>query len=513
VSVEASVTTTRRDLTAELIALIDDTRAQCQGSNIADRLDAIRTRLTGPLRVAIAGRVKAGKSTLLNALVGERLAPTDAGECTRLVSVYRQGSGYRVEAVLKSGSSKELAFRRQDGHLDIELGGLSESDIAHLEIEWPTSTLASTTLIDTPGLASINDDNSRRTREFLTNDASVSGSEADAVIYLMRHAHRSDIDFLDAFMDRSVSAASPVNAVGVLSRADEIGAGRRDAMDSARRIAERYAADEQLRTLCSTVVPLAGLLAETGLTWREDEMTDVRSIASTSAEVLERAVLSGDHFCAAELTGVTEGAGRGFIDVPVERRRSLLGRLGLYGLRLSFDAVAQGRANSAAELSKLLITWSGLDDLRTVIDQHFGPRARTLQARTALVSLRTLAKDLVPVNPQLGAGLSRGCEQIEATAIDFGRLRAAHLLRTATIRVNPVDRSDLERLLMAPTLGEGLGLNATPDEGQLRSAALESVLRWRRRAGDPMANPQLVEVCDIAARFSESAFIVTAEST
>ena len=40
-------------------------------------------RFDEPLRVAIAGKVKAGKSTLLNALVGEAIAPTDAGECTR----------------------------------------------------------------------------------------------------------------------------------------------------------------------------------------------------------------------------------------------------------------------------------------------------------------------------------------------------------------------------------------------------------------------------------------------
>ena len=33
------------------------------------------SRLDGPLRVAIAGKVKAGKSTLLNALVGEKVAP------------------------------------------------------------------------------------------------------------------------------------------------------------------------------------------------------------------------------------------------------------------------------------------------------------------------------------------------------------------------------------------------------------------------------------------------------
>ena len=53
-------------------------------------------RLTGPLRVAIAGKIKAGKSTLLNALVGEELAPTDAGECTRIVTWYRRGDQPQV---------------------------------------------------------------------------------------------------------------------------------------------------------------------------------------------------------------------------------------------------------------------------------------------------------------------------------------------------------------------------------------------------------------------------------
>ena len=53
-------------------------------------------------------------------------------------------------------------------------------------------------------------------------------------MYLMRHLHRSDVEFLEAFMDRSVTHASPINAIVVLSRADEIGAARLDALDSAR---------------------------------------------------------------------------------------------------------------------------------------------------------------------------------------------------------------------------------------------------------------------------------------
>src|SRR5437763_15549700 len=141
-----------------------------RGSVLASEVAPLRERLSGPLRVAIAGRVKAGKSTLLNALVGERLAQTDAGECTKIVSWYRRGQSYEVAAHLVDGHDRTLSFQRGDGSLQIDLGGLTEREIASIDIRWPASTLEQVTLVDTPGLASLNDENSRRTRDFLEVD-------------------------------------------------------------------------------------------------------------------------------------------------------------------------------------------------------------------------------------------------------------------------------------------------------------------------------------------------------
>src|SRR5690348_18344008 len=56
-------------------------------------------RLSAPLQVAVAGRIKSGKSTLVNALIGRRVAPTDVGECTRLVTRFQYGTVDRVEIV------------------------------------------------------------------------------------------------------------------------------------------------------------------------------------------------------------------------------------------------------------------------------------------------------------------------------------------------------------------------------------------------------------------------------
>ena len=75
-------------------------------------------RLDEPLRVAIAGKVKAGKSTLLNALVGELIAPTDAGECTRVVTWYLDGHSPKILMDPKSGGPEGRgACHRSAGHL------------------------------------------------------------------------------------------------------------------------------------------------------------------------------------------------------------------------------------------------------------------------------------------------------------------------------------------------------------------------------------------------------------
>ncbi|MGH3589097.1 MAG: dynamin family protein, partial [Pseudonocardia sp.] len=80
-------------------------------------------RLDEPLRVAIAGKVKAGKSTLLNALVGEQIAPTDAGECTRVVTWYVDAQFPRVKMYPRGSDPQQLTINRSGGGLSFDLNG------------------------------------------------------------------------------------------------------------------------------------------------------------------------------------------------------------------------------------------------------------------------------------------------------------------------------------------------------------------------------------------------------
>src|SRR5256885_2952363 len=71
----------------------------------------VRRRLSEPLRVAIAGRLKSGKSTLVNALIGRRVAPTEVGEGTRIVTQFRYGTADRVDVGRRAGSRVSLPLR------------------------------------------------------------------------------------------------------------------------------------------------------------------------------------------------------------------------------------------------------------------------------------------------------------------------------------------------------------------------------------------------------------------
>ncbi len=112
------------------LSLIDQVRGvialaggRLAGTPAAPQLEALSARLDEPLRVAIAGRVKAGKSTLLNALVGQELAPTDAGECTRIVTWYRDGVTYRVTLYPMEGEPLNVPFSQNGGAIKVDLAG------------------------------------------------------------------------------------------------------------------------------------------------------------------------------------------------------------------------------------------------------------------------------------------------------------------------------------------------------------------------------------------------------
>ena len=83
--------------------------------DVHNELDRIGRRLNQPIRIALAGTLKAGKSTLVNALVGEDIAPTDATEATRIVTWFRHGPTPKVTANHRGGRRSNVPIGRDGG--------------------------------------------------------------------------------------------------------------------------------------------------------------------------------------------------------------------------------------------------------------------------------------------------------------------------------------------------------------------------------------------------------------
>ena len=470
-----------------LVRLAHDSLA---GTPHAAAIADIGERLSSPLRVAVAGKVKAGKSTLVNALVGEVLAPTDFSECTTIVTWYRDGTTYRVTAHANDGTASPVSFRRDEGELKIELGDYRPEDVDRLEIEWPSSALSSMTLIDTPGIDSVNVDLSARTHDFLASEDTA--APTDAVLYLMRHLHESDVRFLEAFHDQVVAQPSPINSVGVLSRADEIGVARLDAMRSAERIADRYARDTKVRKLCQTVLPMAGLLASTATTLREDEFRAIQTLTLDDEGARADMLLSADRFASNTFDH----------QIDAVEREALLDRFGLFGVRLGCQLVLDGTASTSQQLALELKDRSGLTELTHTIHTHFGARSDVLRARSALLGL---AKILHSTGASAAQGLLVELDRITSNVHEFAEIQLLNALRVGAVTLPPADIEHAESLLGAngSLAHQRLGVQGDAPGEALVAAAHELHRHWQQLAENPLmarttvdASRTLVRTCE-----------------
>lgn len=473
----------------EDIEILLDEMAAVADPPTTSAVETIRGRIREPLRVAIAGRVKAGKSTLLNALLGEELAPTDAGECTKIVTWYRHGPTYRVQLELRDGTSRPARFTRDSGFVDVDLGGLHPDVVERIVVEWPNRRLEDMTLIDTPGIQSASEEVSARTMRLLEEEDGA--GRADAVLYLMRHLHTSDMDFLEAFRDDSTTA-TPINAIGILSRADEIGVGRPDAMRSARRIAERYRHDPKLRRLCQTVIAVDALLAATGATLTQEEYGALSELAHVQREVMDGLLLSADRF-------TDPGAG---IAVPELVRGHLLQRLGLFGVRSAINSIRMGATTNATKLADSLIKRSGIADVLDDLSAQFSARRDVLKARSAMASILAL---LAGMDGDVVQDLRRHAERILASAHQFAEIRVLIAHRSGVVDFGDQDRDLVDRLLgchgIEPHRRLGIPHEAEPDE--IREAVFRSIDHFRRRAESPLSTRELAEAAAVIVRTCE----------
>jgi GTPase SAR1 family protein len=117
----------------------------------------------GVFRLMVLGDMKRGKSTFLNALIGENLLPSDVNPCTALLTILRYGKDKKVTVYFNDGKPPEqLEFAEFKTRYTIdpaEAKSLEQNNqqafptVSHAVVEYPLALLErGVEIVDSPGL-------------------------------------------------------------------------------------------------------------------------------------------------------------------------------------------------------------------------------------------------------------------------------------------------------------------------------------------------------------------------
>jgi hypothetical protein len=459
------------------------------GQRLAGRtqtqVDDVRRRLGEPLRVAIAGRLKSGKSTLVNALIGRRVAPTEVGECTRVVTQFRYGTSDRVDVVRRNGSRASLPL--DDAGMIPQRLGVPRAEVSYVDVTLTSDHLRELTVVDTPGLSSANTSVSEQARSFLygeaapgeraplaediDEDSASALSGAEAIIYVFTQSVREDdVQALEAFRAMSARLASnPINSLGLFNKVDKLTAGGADPWPTAGPLVTDQA--KVLRRVISDVVPVVGLLAETTEAGRltAGDCETLRQLARLPKT--ERTILlaSVDLFTSRECP------------VPAEARVRLMRLLDLYGIGFALAQLADRPQLATGELVRLLYAASGFPRLRHTLDQAFRWRTDAIKAGWGLSSLEKIASHAERPSDRelLRDAVERVLQQPEYHRLRL--LEVAQLVTTGAVGLPDQMEGELTRLALSNDPGWILNLPQAGND-QLVRAALDAATRWRAYA-------------------------------
>jgi GTPase SAR1 family protein len=464
-------------------------------------------RLAQPMRLAVAGQVKRGKSTLVNALLGEQVAATGQLEVTFSISEFCHGRERGIFVHYEDGTVEgplspamlDALTVRDPVRLD-QLGR-----IRTVEFAMPNELLRTFRLVDTPGLGSVHLADSENTARYLGvgdmhTDSLREIVKADAVLYLFSRAlHERDDETLTDFLGDARSHVTPLRAFGVLSKCDEYWPPSRDQpgdpdpveydpMQAARPIAEQYMDDVRTSGLFYTVVPVAGLIGIGARLLTGEELDWLGELSREDPRHLVRHLRDAGRFATApQLKGVS---------LPAASRERLIQRLGAWG---TFRACAYLRAGlGEGKLRDSLEADSGVTRLHDLIASHFGHRASVikldhgLQEVTAEIGRCRIAHQRAGEDPP-------GVVNVIAdrlTQLRLGDHDSAELWVLAAHYNGQLDLRDAEvREILAVTGEYGITwaarLGELPEHTplrELRAAAEAGVARWARREQDPTLN-------------------------
>jgi GTP-binding protein EngB required for normal cell division len=199
---------------AELAEEFDAEQVAADARSVAERISE------GRFYVACIGQFKRGKSSVLNALVGDSILPTGVVPVTAVPTIVRYGRRAAARVRFEGGEWTGVPIKTVDEYVSEEKNPENAKHVGALEIFVPSPLLATgMCFVDTPGLGSVFTGNTAATQAFVPHidaalvvigaDPPLAGEELLLVEAVARHVQDLIIALnkADRTMDDERSAA------------------------------------------------------------------------------------------------------------------------------------------------------------------------------------------------------------------------------------------------------------------------------------------------------------------
>jgi len=347
--------------------------------DLAKGFDALLERVETPFTVAVVGQMRVGKSTLLNALVGEDLAVTGVNETTATLNWLKYG-GEGLKDMFKvvwRDKPEELLPRERIQ----EWIGTSEKakDTRWIEFYSDAEMLKKASFVDTPGMRSVLGTHEDTINEFLANkwdkESQQEGGKADAIVYVFPStARETDQNRLENFAESRIPGSSPINSIGVIHKWDGI-----NEVDPFSVMQNKAAMLKQVMSgLLCDIIPVSAPLFIAATRFSEHFW----EVAATLTRVEDPDDFQDLLSSPSDFTTMRDAT----IPVPTADRTRLVSDFPLpwSSLRLILQLGYREKPKDAAAFRAIVLQKSGIPHLNAEIEKRFFERSRLIKILTTL---------------------------------------------------------------------------------------------------------------------------------
>lgn len=261
-------------------------------------LRELEAGIVRPFNVAVFGRMKTGKSSLINALLGKDLAITGVEETTATINVIsraeepsmcdkftvhwkdRPPETFPLDRLVSdwSGKSKEVIEK--------------VANTTFIQLYSDDPALALHEIIDTPGTGAAVSDHEKVAQTFL--DPTVQeGRKADALVYVFGiNGRETDEANLKTFREGCLPGSRPYNSVGVLHKWDATFWNSGGNWNEIQSKAERLKG--QMNSVVADVIPVSAPIATAAARAKDEDLCAILSLVSKKGGPTVEALLQDD---------------------------------------------------------------------------------------------------------------------------------------------------------------------------------------------------------------------------